>query len=106
MKPREWWIKQGEYSGDSWYDDPFYSCVWDHKPNDKESGFVHVIEKSAYDRLEAMSEKIGSAAVKLGIVKDLYNPDYIPSVRDLIDAEDEFRKILEEYRAMKGEKNE
>lgn len=56
------------------------------------------------DRLEAMCEKIGSAAVKLGIVKDLYNPDYIPSVRDLIDAEDEFRKILEEYRAYQKEK--
>lgn len=56
------------------------------------------------DRLEAMCEKLGAAAVKLGLVKDLYNPDYVPSVRDLIDAEDEFRKVLAEYRAMKGEK--
>lgn len=58
------------------------------------------------DRLEAMCEKLGAAAVKLGLVKDLYNPDYIPSVRDLIDAEDEFIKVLAEYRAMKEKKNE
>lgn len=104
MKPREWWaVLETEEDGDEEYSsgaicsDGGGNLYW-------QDNQFKVIEKSAYDRLEAMCEKIGSAAVKLGIVKDLYNPDYIPSVRDLIDAEDEFRKILEEYRAYQKEK--
>lgn len=94
MKPREWKIFgiACVEKGSAAYD----NFQWNE-------GAVHAIEKPAYDRLEAMCEKLGAAAVKLGLVKDLYNPDYIPSVRDLIDAEDEFRKVLTEYRAMRDE---
>lgn len=60
QKPREWWIKQGEYEGDIGIGNYFYSCVWDHAPDFK-NDFIHVIEKQAYDKLERENEELKEA---------------------------------------------
>ena len=80
MKPREWWIDKQDWE------------VFDEDPY-LEDHVYHVIEKSAYDRLEAMCEKLAGA---------LEDAHWMLEELKAAQAE-ECEKALAEYRAMRDE---
>lgn len=62
--PRECWIIKGEYHRDTEDekidpDAPFYSDICNENPDD--DSYIHVIEKSAYDKLLARIEDLRRA---------------------------------------------
>lgn len=74
MKPREFWIDKQDW--EAFDEDPYVECY-------------HVIEKSAYDRLEAMCKKLADEL------------DYV--IRCVPSADRHTSKLLAEYRAMRDE---
>lgn len=104
MKPREWWaVLETEEDGDEGYSsgaicsDGGGNLYW-------QDNQFKVIEKSAYDRLEAMCEKLAGALKK--DLSQFFNvgcgSDYCTHPN--CGCFDEVKAALAEYRAMKGEK--
>jgi len=65
---------------------------------EKTANSDHPDYEKGFDAAVSLLWPVIEACGKVSMNREFYNPDFIPSVRDLIDAEEQFNKALSELK--------